>query len=181
MNLETFKLKVLPLESRIFGLSIRLLANREDARDAVQEVFVKLWNRRNRLEEYKSLEAFAITVARNHCLDQLKAKKTLPLDTAQYEIENKGEPNPHTVLERKDAIKQVQSIFTDLPEIQKSIVHLRDIEGYSYEEIAEITEMTINNVRVVLSRARKKIRESLLKQYERNGNQENSRSVRKVL
>jgi len=181
MNLETFKRKVLPLEGRIYGLSMRLLGNKEDARDAVQDVFVKLWNKRDQLEHYRSLEAFAITVTRNHCLDYLKAKKTCSLDEVKHDIENKANPNPHTLLETKDAMNRLQVILSDLPEVQKTIVHLRDIAGYEYEEIAEMTEMTVNNVRVVLSRARKKIREVLLKQYENHGAQGSTKVVGKIL
>jgi len=181
MNLETFKLKVLPLEGRIYGLSLRLLANKEDARDVVQDIFVKLWNKRTILEEYRSLAAFSLTVTRNHCLDLLKAKKTQSLEEVRQEFENPEDPNPQTLLERKDALTRVQSIFSELPEIQKTIVHLRDIEGYSYDEVAEITGMTINNVRVILSRARKRIRELLLIQYGSHGNQRNTKVVGKIL
>ena len=74
MNVEDFKIQVLPLQDKLYSFSLRFLGDSEDAKDAVQEVLIKLWKLRDNLENYRSILAFAMTVTRNHCLDRIKAR-----------------------------------------------------------------------------------------------------------
>ncbi len=170
MDLTGYKTRVLPLQNKLLAFSERLLGDSEDARDAVQEVFLKLWNLRQKLDDYRSIEAFAMTVTRNHCLDRIKARRTVRLeDKHSLPGELIDGTSPGDILERKDAVANVKEIIDSLPEKQRSIIHLRDIEGFDNEEIADIMKMDVNNVRVVLSRTRKTVREKLILKYDING------------
>ena len=165
MNVEDFKIQVLPLQDKLYSFSLRFLGDSEDAKDAVQEVLIKLWKLRDSLENYRSISAFAMTVTRNHCLDRIKARRTVPLKDNKVYSGQVITTTPGDILERKDLTEKIKSIIGKLPENQRSVIHLRDIDGFDNQEIGEIMSMDVNNVRVLLSRARKKVREELLKNY----------------
>jgi RNA polymerase sigma factor (sigma-70 family) len=164
MTVETFKIEVLPLKHKLYRLAKRLLNNLPEAEDAVQETFLRLWAKKDVLKEYRSIEAFALTITKNLCLDRMKSKgyKT---DELTENHEKMSESTPHTRLELTESFEKIQLIIQSLPEQQRMIIHLRDIEEYDLDEIAEIMELNMNTVRVNLSRARKKVRETLTKTY----------------
>jgi RNA polymerase sigma factor (sigma-70 family) len=171
MNLQEFQDKVYPLKNKLFRFAKRILDQTEEAEDVVQEVFIRLWNRREKLDEYRSVEALAMVTTKNLCLDKIKAKR-YPVEAMENHrvfLENiPGE----TKADHSDLIRGIHRAIKMLPEQQQIIVHLRDVEGYEFEEIAEIVDMNENAIRVALSRARKKIRELLTNtkvyEYQRN-------------
>ncbi len=162
MTTEEFRDKILTAKDKMFRLAKRLLREPSDAEDALQEVFVKLWTKRHQLHEYNNIEAFAMSVTKNYCLDQLRAKKhnTLAIDQATSVCETR---TPEKLSEMKDSSNYIQKAMDALPEQQKIIIQLRDIEGYSFEEMQDMLNISVNTIRVNLSRARKKIREQLIK------------------
>jgi RNA polymerase sigma factor (sigma-70 family) len=164
MTVETFKIEVLPLKHKLFRLSKRLLNNIPEAEDAVQETFLRLWTKKDVLKNYRSIEAFAMTIIKNLCLDRMKSKG-YNSDQLTENFEKMGDSNPHAKLELADSVEKIQRIIQSLPEQQRLIIHLRDIEEYELDEISEIMEINMNTVRVNLSRARKKVREMLTKTY----------------
>lgn len=171
MNLQDFSRQILPLQNKLFRFAKRILDHREDAEDIIQEVFMKLWDRRDLLDAYRSVEALAMTVTKNMCLDRLKTKK-YPVDRMEDHsgfLENLPEVMPKDL---SDEILRVKQAMKALPQAQQLIMHLRDIEGYDFESIGEILDMSENAVRVNLSRARKRIREQLsanfIYDYQRN-------------
>lgn len=170
MEVEDFKIQVLPLQDKLYSFALRFLGDSEDAKDAVQEVFVKLWKLRDSLDSYRSLVAFAMTVTRNHCLDRIKAKRTIPIEDNKVYSSQIVNATPGDILEKKDLAEIVRKIINELPENQRSVIQLRDIDGFDNQEIGEILKMDANNVRVLLSRARKKVREELLANYYTHGN-----------
>lgn len=164
MNQNTFVSLIDPVKDKIYRLALRLLVSREAAEDATQDVILKLWSRNDKLNHYANLEAFAMTVTKNHCLDQLKLKQNNNLKIVHSNYDS-NEKNQHQQLELSDELDQVSKILEALPEQQKLIFQLRDVEQYDYEEISEITNMNETAIRVALSRARKKIREELVKKH----------------
>jgi len=164
MNQNTFISLINPVKDKMYRLALRLLISKESAEDATQEVFLKLWNGNEKIKNYANLEAFAMTVTRNYCLDQLKSKQNSNLKMIHNNYES-HERSIHDQLEITDELEQVSLILNSLPEQQKIIFQLRDIEQYEFEEIAEITKMNETAIRVALSRVRKKIREELLKKH----------------
>ncbi len=167
MDASEFKERVLPFSQKIFRYARRLLGSEHDAEDIVQEVWVRLWNRNEQLGELKSVEAFAFRMTRNLCLDRIKLKKPQYYDDREessYRFDETDEgPDPEYSLELKDSVEKVNQIIGRLPEQQKSLVQMRDIEGMEYGEISEITGLEVNTIRVNISRARKKMRETWLK------------------
>jgi RNA polymerase sigma-70 factor (ECF subfamily) len=164
MNQNTFIRLINPVKDKMYRLALRLLISKESAEDATQEVFLKLWNGNAKIKDYANLEAFAMTVTRNYCLDQLKSKQNNNLKMIHDNYES-HDRSIHDQLEITDELEQVSLIIESLPEQQKIIFQLRDIEQYEFEEIAEITKMNETAIRVALSRVRKKIREELLKKH----------------
>ena len=173
MDRNRFKLEVLPLKNKLYRFASRLLDDGQEAQDAVQEVFIKLWDKRDKLEGLNSLEAFAMTVTRNHCLDKIKARRTVSIEKSKslYILEN-DEVSVERRIELKDSANYIRQLIGGLPEQQKMIIQLRDIEGYEFEEIEQVLDINLNTIRVNLSRARKKIRELYINAMQ-NGTEKN--------
>ena len=123
---------------------------------------MKLWNKNEDLGNYNSLEAFAMTMTKNYCLDQLKAKRSGNLKLVHDNYTDR-EPSLENQLEAKDSLNWVEKAINELPEQQRMIIQMRDIEEYEFEEIAKIMNMNETAIRVALSRARKTIRAFMLK------------------
>ena len=155
---------VMPFKDKVFRLAKRLLVSKEEAEDATQEILLKLWNNNNKIEAYKNVEAFSMTMTKNLCLDRLKSKQAqnLKIVHSNYEDHNVSLQNQ---VELSDSVNWVSKIMDALPEQQKMIVQLRDIEEYEFKEIAQVLEMNETAVRVALSRARKTIREQLTNKH----------------
>lgn len=153
-----------PFKDKVFRLARRILISVEEAQDVSQEMLMRLWNKREQLCEYKSVEAFAMTMTKNYCLDQLKNKRAsnLKIDSLEFS-ENRSKLEEE--IENKDSLNWVEKFIEVLPVQQKIILQMRDIEGYEFEQMAEILEMNETAIRVALSRARKSIRESMLKTH----------------
>ncbi|MDO6597016.1 RNA polymerase sigma factor [Oceanihabitans sp. 2_MG-2023] len=155
---------VMPFKDKVFRLAKRLLVSREEAEDATQEVLLKLWKNKTKMQEYKNVEAFSMTMTKNFCLDKLKSKQAqnLKLVHSNYQDNN---TSLQKQLEFSDSVDWVAKIMEDLPEQQKLVVQLRDIEQYDFDEIGKMLDMNNTAVRVALSRARKTIREKLTKTH----------------
>ena len=139
----------------------RMTDDPSDAEDAVQEVMLKLWNLRQKLDEYRSIEAVAMTMTHHLCMDMWRAKRpdTLSLDRVQAPTPS---ATPERLLEEKDEFRLMREIIDSLPTLQRTIIRMKDIEEYETEEIAEITGCNAEAIRSNLSRARKKVREVYL-------------------
>ncbi|MCP4550666.1 MAG: RNA polymerase sigma factor [Bacteroidetes bacterium] len=162
MTIENFKSEVLPIRNKLYRLAVRFLNNSAEAEDTVQEVFIRLWSRKEKLAEYRSIEAFAMVITKNLCLDKIKSirNQTIEIEKANLQM---NDDNPHNQVDMKDTVSKIHQIIANLPEQQKLIIHLRDIENCDFDEIAEITQLNLNTIRVNLSRARKRVRDTLLK------------------
>jgi RNA polymerase sigma-70 factor (ECF subfamily) len=159
MRLEQFKSEIIPLRQQLVFTAFKWLQNEEDAEDVVQEVLLRLWNIREQLDGIVNPGAFAMQITKNSCIDHLRIRKEKTQADDFYLGANLE--TPHAGMERKDAIAWVKQIIEHLPELQKIIIRMRDLEGYELQEIAEITGTQVSAVTVNLSRARKKVREQL--------------------
>ncbi|MEW7278969.1 sigma-70 family RNA polymerase sigma factor [Aquimarina sp. 2201CG1-2-11] len=151
-------------KDKLFRMAKRLLVSNEEAEDATQEILLKLWKNKNKMQEYNNVEAFAMTMTKNYCFDKLKGKEAgnLKIVHSNYKDE---QPSLQRQVEAKDSFTWVEKIMNDLPEQQRLIIQLRDIEQYDNVEIAKMLDIKEGAVRVALSRGRKKIREELLKKH----------------
>lgn len=163
MTQQEFLTTVLPFKDKLYRLAKRLLVSRDEAEDAVQEVFLKLWKGKDKIKNYKNPEAFAITMLKNYCLDRLKSKQASNLKIVHSNYRNSE--NIERKVEANDGVSIVFKIMETLPERQKMALQLRDVEQFEFAEIAEMMEINETAVRVSLSRARKTVREQLIKKY----------------
>lgn len=160
MNKEEFKKDVLPLSEKMYRLSYRLLNDIELSKDCVQESFVRLWENKNRLKQIENIQAFAFTIVRNISIDKLRKMKRV--NESEKIIAVQTSESNYEFVESKLLIEK---LIQKLPHQQKLIIELRDIEEFSYEEIAETLDLSVNNIRVNLSIARKRIKEEMIKIY----------------
>ena len=141
MEYISFQNTVLPLSDRLFRLALRITMNRAEAEDVVQDTLLRVWEQRSQWEQINSLEAFAIATCRNRALDVLK--------------------RAGRNLEAREQLSLVRRLMDGLPELQRTIMLLRDIEGKTYQEIAQALGISETQVKVYLHRARTKIKEGL--------------------
>ena len=161
MDIQTFKIQVLPVREKVYRMSLRMLHCNADAEDTAQEVMLKLWTMRHELAAYRNIEALAVQMGKNININKLRARKQSSDDAFDTMLE--PAPTPDLQLEAADSIATVARIIDRLPEMQRMVIRLRDIEGYQPAEIAEITGCEESAVRVNLSRARKKVKEEFFK------------------
>lgn len=163
MKETEFIATVMPFKDRLYRIAKRILVSGDEAEDAVQEVFLKLWKGKKRIREYKSPEAFAITMTKNYCLDRLKSKQAGNLKIVHSNYSNVD--NLERKVEANDEVAIVFKIMETLPEQQKLVLQLRDVEQFEYSEIAKMLDSNETAIRVALSRARKAVRKQLIKHY----------------
>lgn len=160
-----FREQIWPIKDRLYRLALRLVNDRAEAEDVVQEVMIKLWRQGKGLLQIKNMEAWCLRMTRNQALDKLKGgyrKRRTELEPNLPEL--KADRQPDQQLEWQDTYQQIRTLMQQLPENHRSVVQLRDIEGLSYQEIATALEMSMSQVKTNLFRARKSLREALLKQ-----------------
>ena len=163
----TFRTDILPLKDALYRLALRITMNREEAEDVVQETLIKLWNRREQWNEIENIEAFAMTVCRNLALDHMKSRENqhVSLDDSEalpsgtVAVFSSPSPTPFDDAVNQDHLALVHQIISSLPEKQRSCIQLRDIEGKTYKEIAEILSISEEQVKVSIFRARQAIRD----------------------
>lgn len=164
MKQSEFLNLVMPVKDKLYRLAKRLLVSSEEAEDATQEILMRLWDRKTKIGNYRNIEAFAMTMTKNFCLDRLKSRQSsnLKLVHSNYADET---TSVHKEVELKDSVSWVERIMEELPDQQKMVLQLRDVEEYDFEEIAEMLDMNETTVRVTLSRARKAVRKKLLDKH----------------
>jgi RNA polymerase sigma-70 factor (ECF subfamily) len=163
MEKTEFITLVMPFKDKLYRLAKRILVSKDEAEDAVQEIYLKLWNGKQNIENYKNPEAFAITMTKNYCLDRLKSKQAsnLKIVHSNYKTSENIEKN----IETNDGVEMVFKIMETLPEQQRIVLQLRDVEQFEFSEIAQMLESNETAVRVALSRARKTVRDAMIKNY----------------
>ncbi|MEI6751935.1 MAG: RNA polymerase sigma factor [Paludibacter sp.] len=164
MDSKQFNNQIVNLSDKFFRLAKSILRNTDSAQDAVQDLIAKLWEKRASLDEVENIQAFSMRSMRNLCLDSIRQQhdeQELPPETEYVEL------NPHQLIEQKDLVFRIKLLIDSLPELQRTIIRMRDVEGMELSEIAYITTLTENAVSVNLSRARQKIREKLLNEQKR--------------
>lgn len=163
MTKEEFNQSVLPLKNKLFGFSFRYLKCSEEAKDVVQDVMLKIWEAKRPVSDYNNLEAWCMTLVRNQFLDKLKRKGRNHLAVEdQFDLAD-DVTSPHRGLEERELVREVEKCIEKLPDRQRTVIELRDFQGKTYKQIAEICETDINVVKVSIFRARKAIKEQLEK------------------
>jgi RNA polymerase sigma-70 factor (ECF subfamily) len=161
----SFHTDILPLKNELYRLALRITMNAADAEDVVQETMMKVWNRRDQWDQIESIEAFCLTICRNLSLDKVRRmdNQAQTLDAA-YDPKDQGvASNPEEQAIQSDRVRLVRQMISQLPEKQRSCMQLRDMEGKSYKDIATVLDITEEQVKVNIFRARQTIREKFKK------------------
>ena len=165
MLAKDFKKQVLPLSGKLLHFAFQILKNEEEARDVIQDVFLKLWQKRENLASIDNIEAFAMRMTRNKCFDLHRSKHTTSLDELDSEWQQGKQYDMNAELELSENARMILTLMNRLPLLQQKIMRMRDIDQLDYEEISEITKLNVNAIRVNLSRARKKVKDELIKYH----------------
>jgi len=180
MVANDFKKRVLPVSKKLYRFAVYFLNDEDEAHDVVQDIFVKLWQKRGNLNEINNIEAFAMRMTRNRCLDLIRARKVVPFDEDTERQLKEQTTDVHSKVELSESAVIIRNLISNLPELQKTVMQLRDIEQYTYDEIAEVTGLQVNAIRVNLSRARKKVRDEFLKTMD-DGHKRNKNIAETIL
>ena len=163
---------MLPLKNELFRLALRITLNRAEAEDVVQETMIKVWNRRDHWDEIESIEAFCLTICRNISLDKMKKAENQNQSLERLRVgsgmEGHDAPdssytsNPEEQAMQRDRIQLIRQFIDHLPEKQRSCMQLRDFEGKSYKEIAQVLGISEEQVKVNIFRARQTIKQKFI-------------------
>lgn len=170
MENARFRTEILPLKDKFFRLALRITLDRAEAEDITQETLIRMWEQRDGWNEIQSLEAWGLTICRNFALDHIR-KRQLQVEREQdfltpslpHSVTSSllSVPPPDEQLDQKQRVEAVLQLIDQLPEVQRTVIQLRDIEGMRYDEIAQATGLSETQVKVYLHRARMRIRETL--------------------
>ncbi|WP_294082624.1 RNA polymerase sigma factor [Proteiniphilum sp. UBA5384] len=164
MNAHQFQSQILCLSDKSYRMALSILKDENSAKDALQELMMRLWEKREQLDVIANHQAFVLTSMRNLCLDIIR--KTIPMQEIPANAEYNA-PTPYQQTERTDMMNHIGRMIDSLPEMQRTILRMKDVEEMDLEEIARIMSMTENAVTVNLSRARKKLREMIVNNHQK--------------
>ena len=158
MQASEFKQLFLPLSRQIYWMAWRLTGNAEEAEDLTQEVYAQLWTKRESLSGISNPIAYCSVLVRNLYLNQVRKQRVETTEMARELFVADGN-RLEDAIEQRQACEQVMRLIGQLPEQQRKVVTMHDVEGCSNEEIRQQTGLASTHVRVLLSRARKTIRQ----------------------
>lgn len=161
MHEISFRNDILPLKDKIFRLALRITLDRAEAEDIVQDTLIRVWNKRDEWANVDSAEAYCLTIARNLAIDRSQKMEARSVELTSETQEMPDALTPEKELERDEQLRLVHRLINGLPEKQRTIIQLRDIEGKSYKEIADILEINEEQVKVNLFRARQHIKSKM--------------------
>lgn len=162
MKIIDFRHELLPLKDKMFRLALRITLNRAEAEDVTQDILLRVWEQRESLGELRSLEAYVLTAVRNLALDRVAKtdNANVSLDDVQTDAFDSA-PHPDEDMEQQESLKRVREIMSGLPEAQRTALQLREIEGHSYRETADIMNVSEANVKVLIFRARQAVKNQI--------------------
>jgi len=166
MSIEVFKKQILPMKDRLFRLAFRLLQNVQEAEDSVQDVMAGVWARREQWGEWKNIGAYCMTATRNNCLDRIRRRRNVTVQEDRAWQVSSPEKDPYEKMMDKQLIERIRQCMDTLPENQQQVIRLREMEGFSYNEIAQVLEMTLDQVKINLFRGRNAIKKLIVQKEE---------------
>lgn len=154
----SFRNDILPLKDKLYRLALCITLDSAEAEDIVQDTMIRVWNKRDEWAQFNSIEAFCLTVARNLAIDRSQKSEAQNIELTTETQEMSDGSTPERQMERNEQMDLVRKLINELPEKQRTIIQLRDIEEKSYKEIADVMQLTEDQVKVTLFRARQRIK-----------------------
>ena len=155
----SFRNDILPLKDKLFRLALRITLDRAEAEDVVQDTMIRVWNKRDEWQQFESVETYCLIVAKNLAIDRSQKKDAQNVELTPEMAEEADTSGPYDRLVNNERMKIIHRLIDELPEKQRLIMQLRDIEGESYKDIAKVLQLTEEQVKVNLFRARQKVKQ----------------------
>ena len=155
----SFRNDILPLKDKLFRLALRITLDRAETEDVVQDTMIRVWNKRDEWQQFESVEAYCLIVAKNLAIDRSQKKDAQNVELSPEMAEEADTSGPYDRLVNNERMKIIHRLIDELPEKQRLIMQLRDIEGESYKDIAKVLQLTEEQVKVNLFRARQKVKQ----------------------
>ena len=155
----SFRNDILPLKDKLFRLALRITLDRAEAEDVVQDTMIRVWNKRDEWQQFESVEAYCLIVAKNLAIDRSQKKDAQNVELSPEMAEEADTSGPYDRLVNNERMKIIHRLIDELPEKQRLIMQLRDREGESYKDIAKVLQLTEEQVKVNLFRARQKVKQ----------------------
>ena len=162
MNASEFKQQLLPLNANLYRMAFKLMGNEDDAKDVVQDAYLKLWKMRDNITNVDNPLAYCLTIVKNMCLDRHRAASLNVIDKPPEELPIAGDDSASRHIEQQQTNQMLNQCLARLPAQQQQVLRMRDLAGCSMQEIEKATGLTAINARVLLSRARKSLRTQFL-------------------
>lgn len=153
---------ITPFQQKLYRYALRIVGDHMEAEDVIQELLIKIWKKKDQFLQIDNKEAWCMTLTRNMSIDKTRKKKKHRASNIEdfYFIKDSS-ATPYQSIESQDNMSRLQSIISGLTEKQQTVIHLRDVEGYSYKEISDITGYTVDQIKVYLHRARMILRKQI--------------------
>lgn len=163
MDIREYKTTILPIKNKLYRFALGIIKDAAEAQDVVQEILIKVWNKRDELDHINNIEAWCMRLTKNLAIDKLRSKhrRTEDIETTYSLSSSESTPFEQTAV--KDSVSKIKNMIADLPQKQKEVILLRDIEGFSYQEISDTLNMSLAQVKTNLFRARQQIKALFLK------------------
>ena len=155
----SFRNDILPLKDKLFRLALRITLDRAEAEDVVQDTMIRVWNKRDEWQQFESVEAYCLIVAKNLAIDRSQKKDAQNVELSPEMAEEADTSGPYDRLVNNERMKIIHRLIDELPEKQRLIMQLRDIEGESYKDIAKVLQLTEEQVKVNLFKKKKKVKQ----------------------
>ena len=163
MEVGEFKNTVLPLRDKLFRMALRIVRSKGEAEDIVQDVMMKVWNMGKEWDVVDNKEAYCCTIVRNLALSRMELKENRNRELNVDYDDRKDTDSLCEAIEKEELLRLLRKLIDSLPEKQRTVMQLRDVEGMSYQEIAQVMQITEEQVKINLFRARREIKEWFLK------------------
>ena len=157
----SFRNDILPLKDKLFRLALRITFDKAEAEDVVQETLIRVWNKRDEWAQFGSIQAYCLTVAKNLAIDRSEKKDACTVELTPEMEQASDASDPYDKLVNEERMALIHRLMNELPEKQRLTMQLRDVEGQSYKEIAAVLNLTEEQVKINLFRARQKIKQKV--------------------
>ena len=159
MESRAFTEIYMPLGENLYRVAYYILESEQEARDAVQDIFVKLWNNRDALDTVHNPKAYAVTLMRNYCIDRIRRESKMK--QAELKDTVMSDSDTFVAVSSRESLSKALAAVERLPKGQREVLKMKVFEDLSYDEMSERTGMNKLTLRVLLSQARKKIRQTI--------------------